>query len=1792
MSNDLKLKFTGVENPDPKFNQSLVDDEFQIVKSYQLVSDRAESRSFTESVDDNMLIQLTTEDGLEWIGYGDDLPDILGIAESHRSGEPIAISEYLHYQDRDRNIFKKIKNKVIDFIKPKAVGEAAKVTVHKIAKRLDRSIAREEGVFKVDRNGSIGKIKTKIADNSRALLFIHGTISDFESGFGGMDEVEYSEMYDHYNGQVYAYIHHTLTRSPIENVNDLLNDMGKNIIIDIISHSRGGIVADVLARCDYRNEFIGFTEDEMDVIEKEMDGLELSDLLIDKDKSEMDHMKAINKKASKRKITVNKIVRVACPASGTILLSTRIDHFLNALLYLIGLHVGGKGNIIYDQFKNFLLHMVAAKADVEVLPGLWSMVPDSAFQKINNNDFALAGDLISITGDSNLSGNVIHSLKVILTNLFYWEANDFVVHTASMNNGLTTRNSNHFIPVPDDEIDHFKYFRKRENLEIVAKALLDSRSLSLQSAETRSRGVVLDLFDMGNLTPKEPLGDKPIVVLLPGIMGSNIYHHNDKIWMDFSEIMKGGISKYLNSDDNISAKSAIAKYYEGLADHLSQANIDVALFPYDWRNSLSKAAVQFNAKMNEWMAHGQRISIIAHSMGGLVVRQWMHDFKKSWNSFMAKDQSRFIMLGTPWQGSHLIVEVLLGHSSRVKQLSTLDLKNNRRELLEVFNKYLGVFELLPTNDRRIHAKKNWDDYREMVGKHKMAPISNDALKHFNQFSNTFSNYPLKESDRERIYYVAGKADETINGFKIVNRFFFRKKKIKYTSTQDGDGSVTWSSGIPSNILQSNLYYTTVEHGNLACEGELFNGILDLVKEGETRNPAFKDKPVRRTARSGQRQAPLIQRSDYLDYFNLEKAMDRIMGIEEEATVEEVKTAPLQVEIFNGDLKWSNYPVMIGHFQGDGVVSAEDALDKYLNGKLTERHRMGFYPGRIGEQAIMYDKHDIPTGAVIIGLGSKDDLTGYRMARSVEKAMLKYALFFRDNFPDNEYRDVRTSVSTLMIGSAYGRLPREESIRSIILGVQNANKILLGFDDETTDLPPIQTIEIVDYYEDNAYECYKILKRLEKEENHLKIKVTNDIEKGYGRRKRFLRDQSRSWWQSFTTEVVEEKDDQGRKSRHLAFTTYNGLSSASKDDVRSDLQLAMYLADELSTSDVWDKESSKVIFELLLPNQYKDFVRNHRNIQWRMDTFSAQFPWEMFHDSNYGEKPTFIESGLIRQLYNEEATLRPALVTAKRALVIGDPIFDQSFLPQLPGAKAEAESVIVKLKANGFTVEEKIAKNPLEITKALFAREYRVLHIASHGLYDLKDNRIGIAIGGDQLLTPGTIKQLTAIPEFVFINCCYSGKVDDRMEHYVRHRHKLAANVGTQLIDIGVKAVVIAGWKVNDHSAKVFAEHLYDALLDGAHFGNAVTRARRACYLDNKRNNTWGAYQCYGDQFYKLSPYERSSSDRNEQTLDIEIVLELDNIISKSESVEISKEEEKVGTKIYNKTQELVERAESLGPLSSEIIEKEAIIYHLLGRYEAAIEKFEELFRIGEGKYLYTYIDTYYNIKSKFLARLYDKRGTKEGCPFSMKDILDAYNSHVSIRDYAESLSSYGSTLKRAALLADSKPECRKHLEDSADKYLKAGKMIGIESKNSIYHFTSFITLATLCNLGLKVPRIDINKELGMDRDVYLYQWIKKLQHRRVDRTDIWLQLSEMQLKMTSLLTSPSDSTEAHQAMCKELILMYHKQIEKTMNIKVLVGEYEHMLFLKHIMYRFADMKERMECIKEIKDFIAKYLPGL
>ena len=70
--------------------------------------------------------------------------------------------------------------------------------------------------------------------------------------------------------------------------------------------------------------------------------------------------------------------------------------------------------------------------------------------------------------------------------------------------------------------------------------------------------------------------------------------------------------------------------------------------------------------------------------------------------------------------------------------------------------------------------------------------------------------------------------------------------------------------------------------------------------------------------------------------------------------------------------------------------------------------------------------------------------------------------------------------------------------------------------------------------------------------------------------------------------------------------------------------------------------------------------------------------------------------------------------------------------------------------------------------------------------------------------------------------------------------------------MGVRAVVAAGWAVDDAGAATFSTIFYDEMLKGHAFGEAVKLARCATFERHSGSNTWGAYQCYGDPEYRLT----------------------------------------------------------------------------------------------------------------------------------------------------------------------------------------------------------------------------------------------------------------------------------------------------------------------------------------------------
>ncbi|WGK63968.1 DUF7379 domain-containing protein [Croceiramulus getboli] len=1508
--------------------------QFELIEAVRLQKTRSNSKKISLDVRPGDIVQMVFEDHSQWIGAVEDIPEIYGRipADQRSAPQEFTFDAEIKTRQNQRGVVSSLAVELFKLFRPKLLNKAAVDTAEHLAASFDQKVMPNPGLYRVD-GGMYLSPCTQLGESSgKTLLLLHGTLSTTLGAFGDLKSGDFWKiLYNRYKAGVLALEHETLSKSPLHNVVDLLQCFPDRIRLDLLAHSRGGVVADVLARCDHRNELIGFSDTEIELMEKE-------------DSASAKAMQEINQLARSKTLEIDKTIRVATPASGTTILSKRVDHFFNGVLNAIGLTVGGKANVLYSTVQLFLLEVVRQKESPEAMPGLNAMMPESTFQKILNNPEVFSSDrLFVIAGDAELGSSLGHSLKVIFTNLFYRRANDFVVDSMRMEHGLRRQAGLYTFLSKDSDTNHFNYFRNSNSREALKEAVLVKRNslpklYTYRAVSQGDRGVLLRLISMSGVFYDQVSGNRPIVLLIPGIMGSTLDHAGSNQWIDFEEISKGGIKSKLHIQaDEVKASGVIKSFYNKLALHLKKTH-DVITYPFDWRRSVSDAAKALAGQVRRLLEdHNQPVKIVAHSMGGLVARQFMMDFPELWKEMKSRTGGKLLMLGTPWLGSYLIMEVLSGHARRVKQLAMLDFRNNKKDLLKVFREYPGIFELLPVeevSERPFWESDFWAEIKEVSGKHMVPPLKKD-LTHFKKFRERVLHFTngLEADDLKQVYYLAGKADETVFDYKLKDRTFGKGQKLVYLATPKGDGSVTWETGIPNQLPADHLYYCNTEHGELANDEALFPGIVDLLKEGRTSRLA-KTEPV---LRSGNVITEIHEEPEPM--LDPEETAKVLFGISRSSRAQAQEETPeINVRVTNGDLKVSQYPVMVGHFFNDMIFSAEKALDGYLEKRLSHRHDMGYYPGKVGESEVFFNLNTNPRGAIIAGLGEREELTHYLLSKTVEMATLKYAMFMRDNYTLARAKRYAEGISFLLIGTGYGRLQIEDSVRGIILGVAEANKILTS---KGNGLKPITQVEFINYYEEFASQAYWALNRMRAADQRYRFNLVKGIETKEGSRKRRAFEDRSDWWHNFTIQSLKNKEGEviGFK-----YSSSSGLARVEEERVHNGLKQIKVLLEKMAQQTAWDKKLSKTLFELLIPNSFKDIIRNQNNIVLKMDTDAAQFPWEMFHDFESDETPAAVNSGLMRQLYTADYRSTPVRTKSNTALVVGDPLYEMDELTQLPAAKQEALFVDETLRKAGYKTIALINAASSEIMLELYTQQFKMLHFSGHGLYDPKDDKVGIVIGDGILISPAMLGQLSYVPEFVFINCCFSGKMNASDERYYSARYDLAANVGPQLIRMGVKAIMITGWAVDDAAAETFAQAFYHNMIAGYEFGEAAQEARKSCYQQHGHSNTWAAYQCYGDQHYKFHDRRQREGERNDYVLASQVHIDLDNLYSSLKHLNYDKES------VLDRLREILENATRNGLMDGAVREREALIYDELDMPMDALDTFRSILELEDANF--------------------------------------------------------------------------------------------------------------------------------------------------------------------------------------------------------------------------------------------------
>lgn len=83
----------------------------------------------------------------------------------------------------------------------------------------------------------------------RALLFVHGTFSTAHGAFSQLPDDVMNTLHQRYGGRVFAFNHPSLSEDPRQNAQWLLAQLpaGMQLDVDIVCHSRGGLVSRCLA---------------------------------------------------------------------------------------------------------------------------------------------------------------------------------------------------------------------------------------------------------------------------------------------------------------------------------------------------------------------------------------------------------------------------------------------------------------------------------------------------------------------------------------------------------------------------------------------------------------------------------------------------------------------------------------------------------------------------------------------------------------------------------------------------------------------------------------------------------------------------------------------------------------------------------------------------------------------------------------------------------------------------------------------------------------------------------------------------------------------------------------------------------------------------------------------------------------------------------------------------------------------------------------------------------------------------------------------------------------------------------------------------------------------------------------------------------------------------------------------------------------------------------------------------------------------------------------------------------
>jgi hypothetical protein len=287
------------------------------------------------------------------------------------------------------------------------------------------------------------------------------------------------------------------------------------------------------------------------------------------------------------------------------------------------------------------------------------------------------------------------------------------------------------------------------------------------------------------------------IILVPGILGSSLQLGSEEIWPpSFGEIISGHYKRIAKLRNPAAIATGVISQITSLYQVYGPIIADIEAiigqqgglrpeFFYDWRVDLLTSAdrlAQAIAKACSGSNPATEVTLVAHSMGGLVARLVLESGKYNGTSWFKKIK-RFVAVCVPQAGAPIAVARAVGLEGSTT-ISEADMK-----LIVNDGNFPAAFELFPAPPYRKSALfdvKNgaWDIYAGNTA-------TKFQLSHPNQLAalNCWSKVDFNKRPKA-VEYISIAA----NGLSTENAFYFNNTTYVATTSVDGDGTVPyWSS---------------------------------------------------------------------------------------------------------------------------------------------------------------------------------------------------------------------------------------------------------------------------------------------------------------------------------------------------------------------------------------------------------------------------------------------------------------------------------------------------------------------------------------------------------------------------------------------------------------------------------------------------------------------------------------------------------------------------------------------------------------------------------------------------------------------------------------------------------------------------------------------------------------------------------------------------------------------------------------------------------------------------------------